>query len=284
MNLYGKSDNGHVRNSILLALIIVWGFSLLFASYGQRGQNSTKDKTRIQLNKYYNYVHFQPEWDSYPRNILFDVTTQWIRDEYDLSKSGHEKLQQGGAQQRVNQLQYLEGKGYLEVKYDYIDCSYQWIHYARYGTDMVVSQLDYMSGKQTEPNNFTSFSKVSGPDRGDSLELNINGGYSQFIPICTSKDEASFDYGVRVDDKDMYFDVYFVPSVQERHNFHYNSTAFTHYKDEECFGKNYQSYSGTCSVDKDGGLLIVVPDELKRSLTRVTVKLKENLTNENLAR
>ena len=140
-----------------------------------------KAKTKAQLNKYYNYVHFQPEWNSYPRNILFDVTTEWIKDEQssfklehrkqhqrgtqqqqienesDSYKPEYEKLQQRGAQQRVNQLQYLEGKGYLEVKYDYIDCSYQWIHYARYGTDLVVSQLDYMSGKQTEPDNFTSF-------------------------------------------------------------------------------------------------------------------------------
>ncbi len=274
--MYRTNDNDDMRSSILLISVITCAFSLLLASHGQRGQGPVENKSRIQLNKYYNYVHFQPEWNSYPRNILFDVTTQWLKDKDDLSKLEQDVPRQGGAQKRINQLQYLEGKGYLEVKYDYIDCAYQWIHYARYGTDMVVSQLDYMSGKQTEPDNFTSFAKISGPSRDDLSELKIAGGYSQFIPICTSKDQTSLDYGVRVDDKDMYFDVYVVPSAQERHNFHYDSATFTYYMDEGCFGKNYQSYSGTCTVDKDGGLLIVIPDKLRRLLTRVTVKLKEN--------
>ena len=62
-----------------------------------------------------------------------------------------------------------------------------------------------------------------------------------------------------------------------RYNFHYNQTEFTHYDDEGCFGKNYQSFSGTCSTIKEGVLLIVIPDELQRSLTKITVKLNENI-------
>ena len=34
---------------------------------------------QIQVNKYANYVHFQPEWNSYPSNLLFDVTNTWNR-------------------------------------------------------------------------------------------------------------------------------------------------------------------------------------------------------------
>ena len=29
------------------------------------------------INKYSIYVHFQEEWNSYPVNILFDVTNVW---------------------------------------------------------------------------------------------------------------------------------------------------------------------------------------------------------------
>ena len=283
-----KKKCDDMRNSILLILVIASISSMLLASFvfdaeayqkdsKRYDQDSTENKVKTQFNKYYNYVHLQPEWDSYPLNILFDVTAKWIKDDVDnSSKPKHEKPHQG-AQQRTNQLQYLEGKSYLEVKYDYIDCSYQWIHYARYGTDMVVSHLDYLAGRQTDLDNFTSFSMIPGSDKEEVFESKMSEEYSQFIPICTSKDQTSFDYGVRIDDKGLGFDVYFVPSVHERYNFHYNQTAFTHYDDEGCFGKNYQSFSGTCSVNKEGGLLIVIPDELQRSLTKVTVKLNENM-------
>ena len=278
-----------MRNSTLLILIIASISSILLTNFvtdadayqkdsKRYDKDPEKDKVKIQFNKYYNYVHLQPEWDSYPLNILFDVTSKWNKVDVsdDSSNPKYEKPHQG-AQQRTNQLQYLEGKSYLEVKYDYIDCSYQWIHYARYGTDMVVSHMDYLTGKQTDSDNFASFSMIRGSEKDDAFESKRGKVYSQFIPICTSKDQTSFDYGVRIDDRELDFDVYFVPSVYERYNFHYNQTEFTHYDDEGCFGKNYQSFSGTCSTAKEGGLLIVIPDELQRSLTKVTVKLNEHI-------
>ena len=258
-----KSDD--MRNTLLLILVIASTSSILFVSFafdadayqknGKRYDKNSIENVKTQFNKYYNYVHLQPEWNSYPLNILFDVTAKWIKDDVSdkSSKLKHEKPHQG-AQQRTNQLQYLEGKSYLEVKYDYIDCSYQWIHYARYGTDLVASHLDYLAGRQTDSDNFTSFSMIPGPDKNDMSESKVGKGYSQFIPICTSKDQTSFDYGVRIDDKKLGFDVYFVPSVYERYNFHYNQTEFTYYNDEGCFGKNYQSFSGTCNTVKEGGL------------------------------
>lgn len=242
-------------------------------------QNTIENKTSTQFNKYSNYVHLQPEWNSYPRNILFDVTTQWTK-EYSMTNLQEQKQEQEqphqGAQKRINQLQYLEGKSYLEVKYDYIDCSYQWIHYARHGTDMFASYMDYITGKQKEQDNFTTFAKIQNTDKKNPSELDRSNVYSQFIPICTSKENTSFDYGLRVDDNNLSFDVYFVPSIEERYNFHYNQDNFTFYDEEGCFGKNYQSFSGTCNVNENAGLLIVIPDDLNRALTKVTVKLKEN--------
>ncbi len=143
----------------------------------------------------------------------------------------------------------------------------------RYGLGGI--PLDYQVGRQTDSDNFTSFSMIPGPDKNNVSESKVGKGYSQFIPICPSKDQTSFDYGVRIDDKKLGFDVYFVPSVYERYNFHYNQTEFTYYHDKGCFGKNYQIFSGTCSTVKERGLLIVIPDEFQRSLTKVTVKLNE---------
>ena len=236
-------------------------------------QDKVENKTKIQFNKYSNYVHLQPEWDSYPRNILFDVTTQWNKNYNDDSLDETKPHQ--GAQQRINQLQYLEDKPYLEVKYDYIDCSYQWIHYARQGSDMFASYLDYITGKQKESDNFTTFSNIQNTDLKNK-EFDSTNVYSQFIPICTSKENTSFDYGVRIDDKELSFDVYFVSSIKEKYNFHHDPDAFTYYSEKGCSGEKYQSFSGTCSVNQDAGLLIIIPDDLQRSLTKVTVKLKEN--------
>ena len=236
-------------------------------------QDKVENKTKIQFNKYSNYVHLQPEWDSYPRNILFDVTTQWNKNYNDDSLDETKPHQ--GAQQRINQLQYLEDKPYLEVKYDYIDCSYQWIHYARQGSDMFASYLDYITGKQKESDNFTTFSNIQNTDLKNK-EFDSTNVYSQFIPICTSKENTSFDYGVRIDGKELSFDVYFVSSIKEKYNFHHDPDAFTYHNEKGCSGEKYQSFSGTCSVNQDAGLLIIIPDDLQRSLTKVTVKLKEN--------
>ena len=47
---------------------------------------------------------------------------------------------------------------------------------------------------------------------------------------------------------------------------------------EGCFGHNLQSFSGTCeNVEKNSGLLIIVPDELHNSLTKISVNLHEKV-------
>ena len=45
------------------------------SAYTGKGKTSTQDSGKYvqQLNKYANYIHFQPEWKSYPYNIIFDV-------------------------------------------------------------------------------------------------------------------------------------------------------------------------------------------------------------------
>ena len=77
-------------------------------------------------------LHFQPEWNSYPRNLIIDVSTSWDRliipgeeTESDISKHG--------AKQRQNTLQYVNNKPLVAVQYDYRDCESQWFHYAKSG-------------------------------------------------------------------------------------------------------------------------------------------------------
>ena len=88
--------------------------------------------TTNQINMYSNYVHFQPEWNSYPRNLIVDVSTSWER-EFVLGQEDKSDITKSGAKQKQNTLQYINGKPVVNVQFDYRDCESQWIHYARTG-------------------------------------------------------------------------------------------------------------------------------------------------------
>ena len=280
-SLRGRKYLIRVATVILGVLLFTSYFAILendvfgASSSSSKRQNSInlgeKEISKIQVNKYSNYIHLQPEWDSYPRNMIFEITNIWNKT--NTEQSLNERDFQRGAKTNVNTLQHIEGKSYLEVQYDYIDCNYQWIHYARSSLDILGSKLDYYTGRQLDSDhNSALFSHIHG---SKDIELDSNASYySQFIPICTSKEKTSVDYGVRIDDKTIGFDVYFVSSENERFNFHRNFEDFSYYP--TCFGLNYQSFSGTCNdVDKKSGLLIIIPDSLNKPLTKISVKINE---------
>ena len=271
--------------SVMIALFVLSAFFVLtlnisdVSAYAEQSKKKNSvyiqnnGESKIQVNKYANYVHFQPEWNSYPSNLLFDVTNTWNRTNTVFSDSENITAPKAGALTHVNLLHYLENKPYLEVPYDYVDCNYQWIHYARYGADILSSKLDFAAGKQLDSDHSSAlFSLI--PSTANYDRTNPVSNYSQFIPICTSQNSASFEFGVRIDDKEKGFDVYFVNSKDQRSNYHDNFEEFAYYPG--CAGINYQSFSGTChGVDRASGLLIVIPDNLEKPLTKVHVKLKE---------
>lgn len=231
------------------------------------------------INKHQTYIHLQPDWKSYPRNILFDITTVWSNPNSDINDPYYTE---GIAvylktEYNRNELQYLYDKSYVELNHELSDCKNRWspIAYA-HTIDTLRSMFDYFNGIQL---NSDPYVVVYSPLSNNEYELSeqetkLKSGYSQFIPICTSKDITSYDYSVKMNDERIGFDVYFVPSISERENFHQNFDEFSYY--EGCFGLNYQRFSGSCeNVDKRSGLLIVVPDELSRSLTEITINLHE---------
>ena len=120
--------------------------------------------------------------------------------------------------------------------------------------------------------NISVYSDIDGSD--SKQQSKIKNGFAQFIPICTIKENTSYDYSIRVDNDEIGFDVYFVSSISERDS--YFTSDFDFNENIGCFAFNKKSYSGTCSnIEKDGGLLIIIPDELKPWLTKVTVNLYE---------
>lgn len=120
----------NIYYGISLAAILVVSFFVIVDSiddasaYKSKKTSPSVSETRTQINKYANYVHLQPEWNSYPLNMIFDVSVFWNRD----VSTSQEGETYGGAKDRVNGLQYLGDKSYVEVRYDYLDCNYQWFH------------------------------------------------------------------------------------------------------------------------------------------------------------
>ena len=82
-------------------------------------------------------------------------------------------------------------------------------------------------------------------------QIKIKDGFSQFIPICTSKERTSYDYSIKTDSNTVGFDVYFVSSIDERADFHNSVNDFDFYASDGCYAKNKKSFSGFCdNVEK----------------------------------
>ncbi|HXV66405.1 MAG TPA: hypothetical protein VD731_04170 [Nitrosopumilaceae archaeon] len=234
------------------------------------------------LNKYSIYIHLLPEWQSYPTNIIFDVTTSWTNPETNTNDPYYdpEIVFQLETEYNFNEVKYIEKKPYVELKHTFSDCKNEWkpILYRRL-IDSIRSQYENIIGMQLNSDPYVVvYPKI--PNNEYSLseqKTKLESGFSYFIPICTSKDVTSYDYSVMIKDEKVGFDVYFVPSIEELNNFQQN-TKYNYYQKDGCFGHNLHSFSGSCdNVEKNGGLLIMVPDELQNSLTKIVVNLHEKI-------
>jgi hypothetical protein len=228
------------------------------------------------INKQSVYVHLLQDWGSYPGNIVYDITNVWSQTNGQALKPEARLEMAKGT--NVDEVRSVHGKSYTLVQHDNTDCHDVWEpHYARFGADVIRHQIEYLAGKQKSPDpNITLYATIKSKQDDKEHENELKTGFSQFIPICTSKNSTSFDYSVRINDDSVGFDVYFVPSLYEQANYDAQNGKFIHYEDMGCFGKNYVSFSGTCSnVDKSSGLLIVIPDTLTLPLTKLDVYLYE---------
>lgn len=228
------------------------------------------------INKQSVYVHLLQDWGSYPGNIVYDITNVWSQTNEQALKP--EARLEMAKKTSVDEVRSVHGKSYMLVPHGNTDCHDVWEpHYARFGADVIRHQIEYLAGKQISPDpNLTLYALTKSKHDDKEHDERLKAGFSQFIPICTSKNVTSFDYSVRINDDSVGFDVYFVPSISEQANYDEQNGKFKHYENEGCFGKNYVSFSGTCdNVDKNSGLLIVIPDALTLPLTKLDVYLYE---------
>lgn len=234
------------------------------------------------LNKYSIYVHLLPEWKSYPRNIIFDVTTVWSNPETNRNYPYYEPelditLK---TEYNVNEIQQINQKSFVELKHEFSDCVNEWkpILYRR-AVDSVRAQFNYLLGLQVNSDPYIIvYPKIINEEYNISEQkTKLESGYSHFIPICTTKDITSYDFSVKINDEKLGFDVYFVQSIEQLDNYRLE-TNFNYYQKDGCFGHNLHSFSGSCdNIEKNSGLLIVIPDEFHNSLTKISVNLHEKM-------
>jgi len=260
---------------ILYVIIPILAFSIIFVN-AFFGHMIFATETKEVINKYSVYVHLLSEWESDSKNIIFDVTNSWHKSDK-ISNNNH-VFDTESKEYNINQLHVINGKSYVELKHEFSNCKEEWQPMLyRKAIDIVRHEIEYVQGQQltTDPS-FSLYPNMENKNYDNfEQQSKIKNGFAQFFPMCTSRDNTSYDYSVKTDNKDLGFDVYFVSSSLQRENF--ANSKFDYYTESGCFGQNKQSYSGTCNnIKKDGGLLVIFPDDLKPWTTKVTVNLYEN--------
>ena len=257
---------------ILILLNAFFGHLLFESPYGQ------------DINKYSIYIHLQSGWQSYPRNILYEITNVWSNPNPESSASTFNYDPSISASLETdynyNELQSQNQKPFVELKHEFSDCETSWkpILY-RHAIDSIRNNIEHMQGKQLNNDPYVQiFPDISNTKyNSENQQELIKQSFVQFIPICTAKNSTSYDFSVSINDENIGFDVYFVPSKDQLDAFLKNQT-FEYYHEKECFAQNMSSFSGTCNIVGSGsGLLILIPDQLNLSVTKITVNLHERI-------
>ncbi|MDX1596379.1 MAG: hypothetical protein R3327_05505 [Nitrosopumilaceae archaeon] len=270
-------------NSKIYFVIIPVAFILILSNalFGHLIYGSPYDQ---DINKYSIYVHLQPEWKSYPANILYDVTTVWSNPEKtNSSKIFYDESLDGTTitDYNYNKLESQNGKPFVRLNHEYSNCEVSWKPpLYRYAIDSIRNNFRYLQGTQLNNDPYVSvFPNLENTNYSQKQQDNIiSDGFAQFIPICTTNENTSYEFAVSINDKKTAFDVYFIPSEKQFTNFLNDKESFSFYDEPGCFARNHQSYSGICNdISQNSGLLIVIPDNLSLSLTKITVSLHEKV-------
>ena len=167
----------------LIAIILIFanesfGDSIFSSPYGQA------------INKYSIYVHFQPEWKSYPGSMLYDVTNVWLN-----PNSSHTKVKELNfdysdntaiTDYNSNQLEYQKQKSFVELKHGFSNCESSWKPpLYRYAVDTIRNRIEVLQGTQLNNDPYVSIYPNTPNDKYDSKQQEeiLKQGFAQFIPI-----------------------------------------------------------------------------------------------------
>lgn len=264
---------------IFYFIIPVIAFALILSNafFGYLIFDSSYDQN---INKYSIYIHLQSDWKSSPGNILFDITNVWSNPNSGSDVKSFSIIPDISTltDYNSNKLQYQNQKSFVELQHEFSDCSLNWkpIPY-RYAIDSIRNKIELIQGTQLNDDPYVSiFPNIKNQKYGIENQRDfVKEGFVQFIPICTVHESTSYEYAISLNDENIAFNVYFIPSKHEITNY-LNSDSFRFYTQDGCSAQNYHSFSGICeNIGKDSGLLIVLPDNLELSLTKVKISIHE---------
>ena len=213
-----------------------------------------------ELSRYSVYVHLGDGWDSRPGNILFEVTNVWP------GPGSREAGPDPGAYNE-HRLLHQGGLPYVELRHGFGGCGSAWqpLPY-RVAVDSVRGAIEHALGERLGADPYASMlPAVEGEGTGAARS------FAQFVPACAGPG-SDYEYSVSADGGAQ-FDAYFVDS-EARLAEYLGTGEAAHY--EGCLAEGMRSFGGSCAgVGEGSGLLVLVPDDLGSSLTRVAVTLRE---------
>ena len=176
-----------MKKIFLILPAIAFAVLLLNGFYGHLLFTSPYDQ---DINKYSIYVHFQEEWNSYPVNVLFEITNVWSNPNQNESVYSADFSDVTNFDNyNSNNLQFQDNRGYVELKHQFSDCNSSWKPMTyRYVIDSLRNQIELIQGSQLNSDTYVSI--LPNIKSINSADSNY---YAQFIPICS--DEKITSYG-----------------------------------------------------------------------------------------
>jgi len=250
----------------------------------QNKQYSNQYANQQASQKSYNvYIDPLPSWATYAGNVMYDSTKMWESANpglkfYKASSVNNADfavkwVKEFGAEY----VGYAYGQQFVEVGLGDSNCNGKWQPYSPYYSAFIMAhEIGHILGKEhdNDPNSLMYSIALNREYAIEEQEFTLTKNYAQFVPLCTIKEVASYDYYVDSTDGKSGFDVYFVSSPNELSKWG-KGESFSYYSTSGCFGEGYVRYGGTCSgVSKQGGLLIIM-DQNTAPLAKVKVQLWE---------
>ena len=236
---------------------------------------------------YYLYVDPLPDYATITSDVIFDAAARWENVNPDIKFNQAASLQQADVEiqwvKEYGQIagEYRPGDHVILVALGDSNCLGKWQPFASsFATNIAQHELGHFLGLgHSDDLNNIMYPIASGFQYGPvEIERNIASNSWWFVPACTTKSVTSYDYEVLTSDPNYGFDVYFVPSINEGYKYS-RGEPIQYYTDSGCSGKNFLSFSGSCSgIAKRSGLLVVMPKQLTDATERVAVKLLEKST------